>query len=120
MPPDDKLHPDQKNHLASKFPELDAILKQRQQLQDEIRALYAKAEELHKKDQQLEDRFHRLAITVIPTVTKKLPDQRKSKSEAEVLVANLLKNLELNKPDVQEQVEALLKRFTAGQGETGK
>ena len=116
MPPvDDKIHPDQKTQLASRFPELDAILKQRQQIQDEIRSLYAKAEELHKKDQQLEDRFHRLAITVIPTVSKKLPDARKAKSEAQVLVANLLKNLDLDKPDVQEQVEALLKRFTAGQ-----
>lgn len=111
MDDSERIHPDEKNGLASKYPTLDAILRQVRQIQDERRLLLAKADALLKKEQELDERFHREAVLVVPSVSKKLPD-RKAKSSTNALVSEILKNLEQNKPGLEEQLEALLNRFT--------
>ena len=114
MDPTTKLHPDEKHNLATKYPTLDAILRQRRDIQSEVRTLSAKIEELRKLDQELDEKFHREALAVMPTVTKKLTDKKRTQpasQETNVLVQEILKALETKGPSKEEQLQQILNRF---------
>jgi len=114
MDPTNKLHPDEKHNLATKFPTLDAILRQRRDIQAEVRTLSAKIEELRKLDQELDEKFHREALIVMPTVTKKLPERKRAaqgSQETNILVQEILKALEAKGPSKEEQLQQILNRF---------
>ena len=113
MDTQNKLHPDEKHNLATKFPTLDAILRQRRDIQAEVRTLSAKIEELRKLDQELDEKFHREALVVMPTVTKKISDKRAkpASQETNILVREILKSLETKGPSMEEQLQQILDRF---------
>lgn len=108
---DEKLTVEQKRALASRHAELNALLKEKRQVEEELDALGQRMNALRKRATQLDYQFHKRALETEPTIIGRTAGGKRQPKEPDV-AAKIAARLK-EKPELLESAELqeLLKSF---------